>query len=471
MEERQIKVFESDNLWKSIFKMVVPALIAILVMLIYNMADMIFVGQTGVTAQVAAVSVVSPVFNIIMAVAMLISGGGTVIISKDLGAKDMEHARMVSSVCMWAAIIFGVIAGALIILLHRPLLGFLGATSDIREYAKQYMILLALGSPFLLVSNMLSQVLRAEGAIKDALIGNLMGTMLNIILDPIFILALHMGVVGAAIATVIGNISATVYYMIYMKRKAVVLNMEPKYALANPLYIFSVMALGLPNAASTLLSGLSGSFSNQLLSKYGSDAIAANAAAGRVNLIIVMILMGISMGAQPLISYNYGAGNIKKLSGVIKRIIILNVSVGAVTTAAVIGLRSAVIGLFLKDLTVAATAENILAIIMISSPFLGFFYLGTNFLQATGDAMKATIMSVLQKGLLLIPALFILEYLYGFMGIRIAYVVADFGSVIISCIFLITVWKKITGRIRKPTQESVTDGFSGNQTESYSISS
>ena len=471
MEEKQLKVFESDNLWKSIFKMVVPALIAILVMLIYNMADMIFVGQTGVTAQVAAVSVVGPVFNIIMAVAMLISGGGTVIISKDLGAKDMEHARMVSSVCMWAAIIFGVIAGGLIILFHRPLLGFLGATSDIREYAKQYMIILALGSPFLLISNMLSQVLRAEGAIKDALIGNLMGTMLNIILDPIFILSLNMGVVGAAIATVIGNISATVYYMIYMKRKAVVLNMEPKYALSNPLYIFSVMALGLPNASSTLLSGLSASFSNQLLAKYGSDAIAANAAAGRVNLIIVMILMGISMGAQPLISYNYGAGNIKKLSGVIKRIIILNVSVGAVTTAAVIGLRSAVIGLFLKDPSVAATAESILAIIMISSPFLGFFYLGTNFLQATGDAMKATLMSVLQKGLLLIPALFVFEYLYGFMGIRIAYVIADLGSVIIACVFLITGWKKIVRKSKKLAVDPTNGDFSGNQTESCGISS
>ena len=471
MEERQLKIFESNNLWKSIFKMVVPALIAILVMLIYNMADMIFVGQTGETAQVAAVSVVGPVFNIIMAVAMLISGGGTVIIAKDLGAKDMEHARMVSSVCMWAAIIFGVIAGALIILFNRPLLGFLGATADIREYARQYMIILALGSPFLLVSNMLAQVLRAEGAIKDALIGNLLGTVLNIALDPIFILTLHMGVVGAAIATVLGNISATTYYAVYMKRKAVVLNMKPSYVLRSPLYIFSIMALGLPNAISSLLSGLSGSFSNQLLSKYGSDAIAANAAAGRVNLIIVMVLMGICMGAHPLIAYNYGAGNIRKLSGVMKRLIILTVSVGAVTTALVILLRSAVISLFLKDAAVAEVAENILTIIMISSPFLGFFFLGTNFLQATGDAMKATIMSVLQKGLLLIPALFILEYLYGFMGIRIAYVVADFGSVIISCIFLIIGWKKISGKDRKTTIESVTDGFSGNQTESCGISS
>lgn len=443
MNEKQIKLFESDNLWAAIFKMVGPALIAILVMLVYNMADMIFVGQTGQTAQVAAVSVVGPVFSMIMAVAMLISGGGTVLISRDLGAKDMEHAKMVASLCVWGAIIFGILAGAIIMAANGPLLKFLGATSDMELYAKQYMLILAGGAPFLMVTNMLGQVLRAEGAVKEGLIGNLTGTMINIILDPVFILVFHMGVVGAAIATVIGNVVATLYYVYYMKKKAIVLNARPVYALKQPLFIFSVMALGLPNAVSTMLSGFANSFANQLLSKYGSDSIAANAAAGRVNLIIIMVLMGICMGAQPLLAYNYGAGNIKKLAGVMKRLIILAVAIGAITTVFVIALRKPVIALFLKDTAVASMAEGILMIIMMSSPFLGFFYLATNFLQATGKAMYATIISALQKGLLLIPSLFILEYLYGFMGIRLAYVVADFGAVIISCIFMAVGWRNI----------------------------
>ncbi len=449
MQEKQVKLFESDNLWSSIFKMVVPALIAILVMLIYNMADMIFVGQTGETAQVAAVSVVGPIFNMIMAVAMLISAGATVIISGDLGKKDNEHAKMVSALSIWAGIILGILAGALIIALHQPLLGFLGATPDMVDYAKNYMIILALGAPFLLISNMLSQVLRAEGAVKEGLLGNLTGTIINIILDPIFILGLNMGVVGAAIATVLGNMVATVYYIFYMKKKAVVLNMKPSYAKMQPVYIFTVMALGLPNAISTLLSGFANSFANQLLSKYGSDSIAANAAAGRVNMIITMVLMGICMGAQPLIAYNYGAGNIKKMSGVIKRLILLTCSVGAVTTVLVIAFRSAVIGLFLKDPQVAALAESILSILMISSPFLGFFYLGTNFLQATGQAMKATVISALQKGLLLIPLLFILESIFGFMGIRYAYVAADFSAAIIASLVLIIEWRKIKENDKK----------------------
>ncbi len=443
MKEKQVKLFESNNLWASIFKMVVPALIAILVMLIYNMADMLFVGQTGETTQVAAVSVVGPIFNLIMAVAMLISAGATVIISRDLGKKDNEHAKMVSSLSIWTGIILGVLSGLFIIAFHQPLLKFLGATPDMVDYAKNYMIILAAGSPFLLVSNMLSQVLRAEGAVKEGLLGNLTGTILNIILDPIFILGFNLGVVGAAIATVIGNIVATIYYFVYMKKKAVVLNMRPSYAKIQPVYILSIMALGLPNAISTLLSGFANSFANQLLSKYGSDSIAANAAAGRVNMIITMILMGICMGAQPLIAYNYGAGNVKKMSGVIKRLILLTCSVGAVTTALVIAFRSPVIGLFLKDSEVAALAESILSILMIASPFLGFFYLGTNFLQATGQAMKATLISALQKGLMLIPLLFILEGIFGFMGIRYAYVVADFGAVIISSLVMAIEWRKI----------------------------
>ena len=201
MKEKQLKIFESDNLWGSIFKMVIPALIAILVMLIYNLADMIFVGQTGETGQVAAISVAGPVFNLIMALAMLISSGGSVLIASDLGKKDTEHARMVSSLCTWSALVLGILAGALVIIFHRPLLSVLGATEDIWLYTRNYMLILAMGAPFLLLSNMFGQILRAEGAFKEGLIGNLLGTVINIILDPLFILVFKKGVVGAAIAT------------------------------------------------------------------------------------------------------------------------------------------------------------------------------------------------------------------------------------------------------------------------------
>ena len=443
MEDKRTKIYESDNLWSSIFSMVLPALIAIVVMLIYNMADMIFVGQTGETAQVAAVSIVGPVFNLIMALAMLISAGGTVLISKDLGAKEIDHARRVSAVCMWGAVTLGIVSALIILAAHKPILAFLGATADTYSYARSYMLILALGAPFLLISNMLSQLLRAEGAVKDGLIANLSGSIVNIILDPIFILALKMGVGGAAVATVLGNMVATAICIRYMRKKAVVLNMKIENAKAEPLIILSVMSLGLPNAISSFLSGISASFANQLLSKYGSDSIAANAAAGRVNLIIIMVLMGICMGSQPLIAYNYGAMNIKKMSGILKRIIALCVIVGAVTTGIVIAFKGSVIGLFLKEPSAAALAESVVTIMMLSSPFMGFFYLATNFLQATGKAAYATFMSTLQKGTLLIPMLFTLEHFWGFYGIIYAHVVADLLASTVAVVFLAISWHKI----------------------------
>lgn len=466
MPEKQKEIFESDNLWKSILSMVIPALLAILVMLLYNMADMVFVGQTGETAQVAAVSIVGPVFNLIMAVAMLLSAGGTVLISKDLGAKDEEHARQISAVCMWGAGILGIFSAILIIGFSRHLLIFLGTTPDTYSYAKTYMIILALGAPFLLISNMLGQLLRAEGAVKDGLIGNLAGTAVNIILDPIFILVLGMGVGGAAIATVMGNIVATLFYLRYMKNKAVVLNMRLSNAKKKPLLIFTVMALGLPNAVSTVLSGFANSFANRLLSGYGSDSIAANAAAGRVNQIIVMVLMGICMGVQPLISYNYGAGRLNKLSGIMKRILILCTASGVITTALVILFRSTIIGLFLKDVSVAAVAESIITLLMLSSPFLGLFYLSTNFLQATGKALSATVISSLQKGALLIPLLFALESVFGFYGVIYAYVAADFLAVIIATIALVLNWLKVKKELKPVLHQKLnihTNGGHGNE--------
>ncbi|MBR1642911.1 MAG: MATE family efflux transporter [Butyrivibrio sp.] len=466
MPEKQKELFESDNLWKSILSMVIPALLAILVMLLYNMADMVFVGQTGETAQVAAVSIVGPVFNLIMAVAMLLSAGGTVLISKDLGAKNEEHARQISAVCMWGAIFLGILSTMIIVGFGKPLLEFLGTTPDTYSYARTYMIILALGAPFLLISNMLGQLLRAEGAVKDGLIGNLAGTAVNTILDPIFILVLGMGVGGAAIATVMGNIVATTFYLRYMKKKAVVLNMRLSNAKKKPLLIFTVMALGLPNAVSTVLSGFANSFANRLLSGYGSDSIAANAAAGRVNQIIVMVLMGICMGVQPLISYNYGAGNLSKLSGIMKRILILCTVGGAMTTALVISFRTATISLFLKDASVAAVAESIITLLMLSSPFLGLFYLATNFLQATGKAASATVISSLQKGALLIPLLFILETIFGFYGVIYAYVVADFSAVVIASIALIINWLKVKKELQPVLHQNLklhTKGDYGNE--------
>ena len=200
----------------------------------------------------------------------------------------------------------------------------------------------------------------------------------------------------------------------------------------NPVALFHIMGVGLPNGISSLLSGFASTFSNQLLSGYGTNAIAAMAAAGKATMLIAMIQMGICMGVQPLMAYNYGAGNQKRLKEVLKKLGILTFVFGVVVTAGCFLARHTLIGLFLKDAKAAAMGENLVIFLVIASPIIGFYYLSTSFLQACGSALPATIVSVLRQGGILIPCLYLMERLMGFTGIAAAHTIADVLSAVIA---------------------------------------
>lgn len=200
------------------------------------MADMFFVGQLGGadSAPVAAVAVVGPVFSVITAAATMIGVGGCAVIARSAGAGDMDYAKTCASLCGCAAIMFGTLCGIVILLFTDPLLRFLGTLPEVMPDARAYMRTLAVGAPLMLFSTGYGTLLRSEGAIKDGFIGNLSGTVVNLILDPLFIMVLKMGVAGAAAATVIGNLVATVYYLRFIFRRASILNLVPANAMRRP---------------------------------------------------------------------------------------------------------------------------------------------------------------------------------------------------------------------------------------------
>ena len=425
-------LFKDKPVWSAIFSLAVPSCITILIMVIYNMADMFFIGMLGDTAQVAAVSVVGPVFSLVMAVATMIGIGGCSVIASAIGAEKKEEAKTYSSVCCMASVLFGIFCVVVMLSATDHILKILGANEEIMAPARAYMRALALGAPFMLFSTAFACILRVDGAIKEGLIGNMVGTVLNIILDPFFILVLHQGVTGAAVATVIGNVVSSGYYLSYILKKASVLSVTPGYAMKNPVALFHIMGVGLPNGISGLLSGFASTFSNQLLSGYGTNAIAAMAAAGKATMLIAMIQMGICMGVQPLMAYNYGAGNQKRLKEILKKLGILSFVFGVVVTAGCFLERHTLIGLFLKDAKAAAMGERLVIFLVIASPIIGFYYLSTSFLQACGSAIPATIISVLRQGGILIPSLYLMEYLLGFTGIAVAHTIADVLSTVIA---------------------------------------
>ena len=306
-------LFRTGSVWRAIFTMAVPSVVIIFVMFLYNIADMFFVGCLGDTAQVAAVSVVGPVFSILAAAATMLGAGGCTIIARCFGAGEVEKGRVYSSLCCWAGTLLGVLVCAILLLCGTPLLRMLGSTPETTAYALQYLRVLAVGSPFLILANTAAMLLRAEGAVKDGLIGNLLGTVTNLLLDPLFILAFRWGVTGAAAASVLGNVVATGFYMCYIIRKGTVLTVDPRFALQKPAALGEILVIGLPNGIGSLLSGFASTFSNRLLSAYGTGAIAAMAAAGKTTMLIGMITMAICMGCQPLLAYSYGAGDKRRL--------------------------------------------------------------------------------------------------------------------------------------------------------------
>lgn len=426
------ELFRTKPVWSIIAHMSIPALVSILVMLLYNMTDMYFVAQMGDDTQVAAVSLVMPVFTVLMAISTMLGNGTCTLIAQALGSGDEKRARSCSSLCVWGCVGFGGIFMALCFLFCGPLLGFLGANEDMWDYARLYLLVLAAGAPVILLNHSLGSIFRGEGAARQGMYGGLVSTVTNIVLDPIFISVLDLGVGGAAVATVLGNLAGMVYFLLYKKRHSSILTMELQYATHNASLLGSILALGLPNAVSSSLSGFAATFSNRLLAAYSTGAVAAMGAAGKVTMIITMVQMGVCMGVQPLMAYCHGARDQARMAETLKKLAALTCVLGLSLGVLAFLAREQLVSLFLSDSELQALGCHIVTITICSAPFMGFFYLGMNYLQASGKAFLATVVSALRQGVLLIPLLYLMEALFHLDGPAIAHVAADLTSIFIS---------------------------------------
>lgn len=424
-------LFRTGSVWKSIFSMAVPSIIIILVMVLYNMADMFFVGCLGDTAQVAAVSVVGPVFSILAAVATMLGAGSSAIIARCFGAGEIEQGKICSSLCFWTSFFLGVLVSIGLLVGRVPLLGMLGSNAEIFPYAERYLQILALGAPFFILSNSMAMLVRAEGAAKEGMIGNLLGTLVNCIFDPLFILVLNFGVSGAAAASVLGNLVASACYLRYIVKHGTVLTVDCRPAMKKPQMLGELLVIGLPNGISSLLAGFASSFSNRLLVTHGTAAVAAMAA-GKTTMVISMIAMAVCMGCQPLLAYSYGAGDAKRLKQLLKDLFLLTVVFGVLAGAASFAGRNALIGMFIKEEGAFRLGTQLVVYLVLGSPVIGLTYLATNLLQSVGRASGAVVLSLLRQGLLLIPLLYLMNALGGVQGIAAAHLMADVGAAVIS---------------------------------------
>ncbi len=428
--DRQQKL-ENGKVWSVIASLAIPTVIITLVMVVYNMADVFFIGKTGDVKMINAISVCMPMFPIIQAFGTLIGAGGCTAISVALGKGDYKNSKRISSFCFYFCIVVGLLMTILLNVFTEPIINMLGAADSYREYAVLYLRFLALGCPFMMFANGFVNIMRADGSMKEPMIANLSGTITNIILDPIFIIVFGMGVTGAAIATVLGNMLSTIILARVMKSKMHFLSISPKDLSISYESAIHPMLLGLPLASGTVLMSVSYMVLNNILLGIDANAQGAFGISRSIMLLSTTTQMGICMGVQPAVSYNYGKGNIKRVKEFIFKTTTACMIFGFVIALLCIGGRDIILKAFIDDPAIAGYGHQILVGCFITAPIYAIYQSSVTFLQATDFAGASTVITLLRQGGILIPAMIILNIVFGFSGLVFCFAVVDvFGAII-----------------------------------------
>ena len=427
-------LMSSMKVSKAVAKMAIPSVISSLVTVVYNMADTFFVGQTGDPLQVAAVSLTNPIFILLMAFANMFGMGGSAVASMALGEHNEKRVKNASAFMTYASLVVGIIVMAVLLIFMKPVLTLFGADAQTYDFARGYVLHISYGAPFVIWSAAASFIVRAEGSSKEAMIGSMIGTVSNIVLDPVFISGFGMGAAGAAIATTIGNILASLYFVWYFLKKSTYFSIIPKDFKISDGVMSRICATGLPTAIFSVLMSVSTIVLNQILVAYGNAPVAAFGVVFKANMFITFLQLGLANGVQPLLGYNYGSGDTKRFHAVEMFTKKCCVIVGALATLLFFVLRTQIITMFINDTDVIYYGVKMLVAYMLSGPVIGILFVNMNCMQSTNRALPATILSILRQGALLIPLFYILNLAFGINGVFFAQAVTDYVAIILSVI-------------------------------------
>ncbi len=428
---QNMAIFESAPIPVAVMTLAVPTIITQLINIIYNFADTWYVGRTGSAAMVAALSVCMPVFVLLAAIANLFGIGGASVISRALGRKDLSYARKTFAFCFYAGIAASVAFGLLIALFRSRLIPVIGGDDASYQYIYDYMFWTMIIGAIPTVGNVLcGHLVRSVGAAKEAGFGMSMGGVLNIILDPLFmfvILPPGNEVTGAAIATCLSNTAALFYFLVYLYRHRdhPVLSLSVSDFTVGEQIPANVVSIGIPAALATSMAMLSNIAANALVSEYGSSAVAGMGVAKKINMLAFNTTMGLTQGVLPLLGYNFGARNFNRLKKSIA------------TFAPVL------VSFFIAEEASVSFGSSFLRVIALATPLASISYLTNTLFQATGRRLSSFFLSILRKGCMDIPLMFLFKSMFGMYGIVWATPTAETGSLIVAAFLVVLLIRDI----------------------------
>lgn len=456
MTSERLALFETEKISSAILKLALPTVLSSLVMTLYSLADTFFVGMLNNSVQNAAVTLSAPVLLAFNAVNNLFGVGGSSMISRALGRKDYETAYKSSAFSFYFAIIAGLLFSSLAFFFNDGLLVLIGADSTTMEATKAYLHwTVVLGAVPSILNVVMAYLVRAEGSAMHASIGTMTGCLLNIILDPIFVLPqfLGMGAEGAGLATFISNCIAVIYFLIlnFVKRKDTYVSLDIRRISLQRFVVLGVCAVGIPASVQNLLNVTGMTLLNNFTSVYGADAVAAMGITQRLNNVPFSIANGFSQGLMPLVSYNFASGNYKRMKdGIVFSAKVIITGLIAIALAYFL-FSDFFISIFMNNESVVEYGTRFLHGFCLGIPFLGVDFLALAVFQAVGKGFFSFMFAITRKIILEIPAIIVLNILFPLYGLAYS---QFFAEVIMAVIATVTLTRLVRGLTAKQTHLS-----------------
>ncbi len=461
MEETKIEKLEqkvetnenplgTEKISKLIKRFAIPCIISLVVSSLYNIVDQIFIGQGVGYLGNAATNIVFPFTVITLAFSLMIGDGASSYLSLSLGKNDKESATKGIGNAIAISVILGILFLIIGFVFQDGLLKLFGVTESSYEYAKQYMTYIVIGMPFFIVTNALNSIIRADGSPQYAMATMLVGAILNIILDPIAIFVLHMGVKGAAIATVVGQVVSGVVSILYIRKfKSITLTKESMKLEFKT--IKKICSLGISSFITQVAVTVVIIVINQMLTKYGAESkygsdipLSALGIVMKVSQIVNAIVIGLAAGAQPIIGFNYGAQKYERVLNTYGFVIKVGFVITCIGTLTFQVFPQVIINLFgQEDELYNEFAKMSFRVFLMFLIFNSFQITSGIFFQAIGNPIKAAILSLSRQIVFLVPALLILPRFFGVQGVLYAGPTADCLAFILAVTFAVREMKKL----------------------------
>ncbi len=442
------KQLGEEKVSKLLLKFSVPAIIGMLVNALYNVVDRIFIGNGVGSLGIAGITIAFPLMLFIMACGMLIGIGANSLISIRLGEKKPEEAEQImgNAVTLMILISLVVTVGGLVFI--DPLLRVMGASAAVLPYARDYTVIILLGTVFQTIGFGMNNFIRAEGRPRTAMVTMLIGALINTVLDPLFIFVFHWGMKGAALATILAQLVSAIWVLHYFLSGSSYLKIRMRYLKLKSDIVLNIMAIGSAPFAMQLAAGLLTVIMNRALTTYGGDvAVSAMGVVNSVSVLFLMPIFGINQGVQPIIGYNYGARKFGRVREALK--------LGIISATAIVTVGFLVTRLFPREIVSLFNSQDAALIdlgarsvtfFLVFLPIIGFQVVSANYFQAIGKPKHAAFLSLSRQVLVLIPALLILPRFFGLDGVLMAGPVSDLIASVITGFFIFHELKHLTER-------------------------